>query len=192
MVGEPLNKKTRLSPAPLTTAMHTLPESSPLIHHAVLSRTALLETLAPLQAEGRRVVFTNGCFDILHPGHVELLARARAEGDLLVLGLNSDDSVRRLGKAPDRPVNPFPARAFVLAHLASVDFISEFDEDTPYELIKAIRPAVLVKGGDWPAERIVGKDIVEAAGGRVLSLPLLQGYSTTALIEKIQGKTSTV
>ena len=168
--------------------MNTLSEHPTLAHHAVLSRTALLEALAPLQAQGRRVVFTNGCFDIVHPGHVDLLVRARSEGDLLVLGLNSDASVRRLGKAPDRPVNPFPARAFVLAHLACVDFITEFDEDTPYELIKAVRPDVLIKGGDWSADRIVGKDIVEANGGRVLSLPLLEGFSTTALIAKIRGE----
>ena len=150
-----------------------------------MSREALITALTPLRVQGKRIVFTNGCFDIVHPGHVDLLARARAEGDLLVLGLNSDASVRRLGKGKARPINPFPVRAFVLAHLAPVDFVSEFDEDTPYELIKAVRPHVLVKGGDWPPERIVGRDIVETDGGRVLSLPLLPGFSTTALIEKI-------
>ena len=159
----------------------------PLPHPAVLSRRALLAALAPLRAQGKRIVFTNGCFDIVHPGHVDLLARAREQGDLLVLGLNSDNSVRRLGKGPDRPVNPFPVRAFVLVHLASVDFVSEFDEDTPYELIMAVRPHVLVKGGDWTPDRIVGRDIVEQNGGRVFSLPLLPGFSTTALIEKIRG-----
>ena len=163
---------------------------APLDHPAILPREALNTALAPLRAQGKRIVFTNGCFDIVHPGHVDLLARAGAEGDLLVLGLNSDASVRRLGKGAERPVNPFPVRAFVLAHLAPVDFISEFDEDTPYELIKAVRPHVLIKGGDWPPDRIVGRDIVEADGGRVLSLSLLPGFSTTALIEKIRKEHS--
>ncbi|MFV0349123.1 MAG: D-glycero-beta-D-manno-heptose 1-phosphate adenylyltransferase, partial [Halodesulfovibrio sp.] len=104
------------------------------------------------------------------------------------LGLNSDASVRSLGKGDDRPVNPFPVRAYVLAHLASVDFVAEFDEPTPYELIKAVRPQVLVKGGDWSVDRIVGRDIVEADGGTVLSLPLLGGFSTTALLDKIRGQ----
>jgi rfaE bifunctional protein nucleotidyltransferase chain/domain len=159
-----------------------------LDHPAVLSRMALIATLAPLRAQGKRIVFTNGCFDIVHPGHVDLLAKAKAEGDLLVLGLNSDASIQRLGKGPARPINPFSARAFVLVHLASVDFISEFDEDTPYELINAIRPHVLVKGGDWTPDRIVGREIVESDGGRVLSLPLLPGFSTTTLIEKIRNQ----
>jgi rfaE bifunctional protein nucleotidyltransferase chain/domain len=163
----------------------------PLLDHpAVMPREALITALASLRVQGKRIVFTNGCFDIVHPGHVNLLARARAEGDLLVLGLNSDASVRRLGKSTERPINPFPVRAFVLAHLAPVNFISEFDEDTPYEMIKAVRPHVLVKGGDWTPDRIVGRDIVEADGGRILSLPLLPGFSTTALIEKIRKEHS--
>ncbi len=155
-------------------------------HPGVVTLSRLVDCLAPLRAAGKRIVFTNGCYDIVHPGHVDLLARARAEGDLLVLGLNSDESVRRQGKGADRPVNPFEVRAFVLAHLASVDFVVRFDEDTPYELIKAVRPHVLVKGGDWAIDRIVGRDIVEGDGGRVLSLPLLPGFSTTALITRIR------
>jgi rfaE bifunctional protein nucleotidyltransferase chain/domain len=162
-------------------------EHPSLDHPTVISREALKTALDALRARGKRIVFTNGCFDIVHPGHVDLLAKAKAEGDFLVLGLNSDASIRRLGKEAQRPVNPFSARAFVLAHLASVDFISEFDEDTPYELIKAVRPHVLVKGGDWALDRIVGRDIVESGGGRVLSLSLLPGFSTTALIEKIRN-----
>lgn len=134
-----------------------------------------------------KVVFTNGCFDILHPGHVDLLARARTEGDLLVLGLNSDDSVRRQNKGPERPLNAEDERAFVLAGLQSVDFVILFDEDTPYTLISAIQPDVLIKGGDWPVEKIVGRDVVQARGGRVLSLPLLPGYSTTGLVERIKS-----
>ena len=149
---------------------------------------ALLDWLAPLRAAGKRIVFTNGCYDIVHPGHVDLLERARALGDVLVLGLNSDDSVRRQNKGPERPVNPYPARAFVLAHLASVDAVTGFDEDTPENLIRAILPDVLVKGGDWTPDRIVGRDIVEARGGRVVSLPLLPGYSTTAIVNKLLGR----
>ena len=158
-----------------------------LSHPAVLPLAALLARLQPLRAVGKRLVFTNGCFDLIHPGHVELLARAKALGDVLILGLNSDSSVKRQNKGPDRPINPFAARAFVLAHLASVDFVMEFDDDTPLELIRAIRPHVLVKGGDWTPDRIVGRDIVEADGGTVLSLPLIPGFSTTALIEKIRA-----
>lgn len=137
---------------------------------------------------GYRLVFTNGCYDILHPGHVDLLARARAEGDGLLLGLNSDASVRRIKgglPGPARPVNPQAERAFVLAGLEAVDFVVLFDDDTPLELIRAVRPQVLVKGGDWDVSRIVGRDVVEADGGRVLSLPLLPGYSTTGLIDRL-------
>lgn len=158
-----------------------------LSHPAVLPLAALLERLQAVRAAGKRLVFTNGCFDIIHPGHVDLLARARSLGDVLILGLNSDASVRRQGKGTDRPVNPFASRAFVLAHLASVDYVTEFDEDTPLELIRAVRPHVLVKGGDWTPDRIVGRDIVEADGGGVFSLPLIPGYSTTSLIEKIRA-----
>lgn len=157
-----------------------------LRHPKILSRAALPAALAPLRASGKTLVFTNGCFDILHPGHVDLLARAKAEGDVLLLGLNSDDSVRRQGKGPDRPINPFAVRAFVLAHLDAVDLITGFDEDTPLALIREARPKVLIKGGDWTPERIVGRDIVEADGGRVLSLPLLPGFSTTALVARIR------
>jgi rfaE bifunctional protein nucleotidyltransferase chain/domain len=137
-----------------------------------------------------KLVFTNGCYDILHPGHVDLLAHARAQGDGLLLGLNSDASVRRIKgnlPGPPRPVNSEAERAFVLAGLTSVDFIVLFDEDTPLELIRAVRPQVLVKGGDWDVARIVGREVVEAEGGLVLSLPLLPGYSTTGLIERLQG-----
>ena len=158
-----------------------------LNHPAVLPLAALLARLQPLRDAGKRLVFTNGCFDLVHPGHADLLARARALGDILILGLNSDSSVKRQNKGPDRPINPFAARAFVLAHLASVDYVTEFDDDTPLELIRAIRPHILVKGGDWTPDRIVGRDIVEADGGTVLSLPLIPGFSTTALIEKIRA-----
>lgn len=157
-----------------------------LSHPKVLTLDALLAALAPLRAAGKRIVFTNGCFDIIHPGHVDLLERARAEGDALVLGLNSDASVRRQGKGEGRPFNAYEARAFVLAHLRAVDFVTGFDDDTPLTLIAAVKPDVLVKGGDWPVERIAGADFVLASGGNVLSLPLLEGFSTTGLAARIR------
>jgi rfaE bifunctional protein nucleotidyltransferase chain/domain len=158
-----------------------------LRHPAILSRPELLRLLPSLRRAGKKIVFTNGCYDLVHPGHARLLRQARDLGDALILGLNSDGSVRRLGKGPDRPLNPFAVRAFVLAHLASVDYIVEFDEDTPLDLIRAVRPNILVKGGDWPEEAIVGADFVKACGGAVRSLPLLPGFSTTALVEKIRS-----
>lgn len=129
-------------------------------------------------------MFTNGCFDIIHPGHVDYLERARSMGSCLVVGLNSDASVRRL-KGALRPVNEQQSRARVLAALACVDFVIIFDEDTPLELIRKVRPDVLVKGGDWSVDRIVGREEVEAAGGTVCSIPLLAGYSTTGTVERI-------
>ena len=159
-----------------------------LQHPSIMDLPALLAWLKPLREAGKRIVFTNGCYDIIHPGHVDLLKRAKEQGDILVLGLNSDDSVRRQNKGPERPVNPFEARAFVLVHLASVDAVVQFDDDTPYALIQAIEPDVLVKGGDWTPDKIVGRDVVEGRGGRVLSLPLLEGYSTTAIIKKLLKK----
>ena len=158
---------------------------SKLIHPKIKTVSELLPELEKLRADGKRLVFTNGCFDILHPGHVDLLERAKALGDVLILGLNSDASVRRLDKGGERPFNAFAARAFVLAHLASVDYVVEFDEDTPLALIEAVRPHVLIKGGDWTPETIVGRECVEEAGGTVLSLPLIPGFSTTALAERI-------
>jgi len=133
-----------------------------------------------------RVVFTNGCFDLLHPGHVDLLTRARELGDLLVLGLNSDASVLGL-KGPSRPVTPWQDRALVLAGLSCVDFVVGFDDPTPLALIEAVLPDVLVKGGDWAVEAIVGREAVEAAGGSVASLALLPGYSTTGTIARIKA-----
>ncbi len=133
------------------------------------------------------MVFTNGCFDLLHPGHVRLLEQARAEGDALVVGLNSDSSVRRL-KGERRPLVPEASRAEVVAGLACVDAVTVFDEDTPRELIAALQPDVLVKGGDWSLDKIVGREEVEAAGGRVVVVPYLEGYSTSALITKLTGR----
>lgn len=131
-----------------------------------------------------RLVFTNGCFDILHPGHVDYLERARSMGEGLVVGLNSDASVRRL-KGELRPINDQASRARVLAALQCVDYVVIFDEDTPLELIKKLRPDVLVKGGDWSVDRIVGREVVQEAGGEVCSIALLDGHSTTATVERI-------
>ena len=136
------------------------------------------------RSQGLKVVFTNGCFDILHRGHVEYLSKASDMGDVLVVGLNTDASVKRL-KGESRPINDEQARALVLASLGFVDAVVLFDEDTPYELIKAIRPDVLVKGADYKPEEIVGYDIVTSYGGTVATVPLVEGYSTTRLIHPI-------
>ena len=135
----------------------------------------------------RPLVFTNGVFDLLHRGHVTYLARARAEGACLLVALNSDASARRLGKGPDRPMNPLADRIAVVAALEAVSGVTWFEEDTPEALIRACRPDVLVKGGDWPLERIVGAAEVLAAGGRVLSIPFEHERSTTALVQRIRG-----
>ena len=137
------------------------------------------------QASGGKVVFTNGCFDLLHAGHVRYLAQARQMGDLLIVGLNSDESVRSLKKSPERPLVPEDQRAEVLAALAAVDLVVLFAEPTPAEVIRAIEPDVLVKGGDWPVEAIVGAKEVQTRGGEVLSIPLVEGLSTTNLVERI-------
>lgn len=138
------------------------------------------------RAAGNTVVFTNGVFDLLHPGHIRYLRDAKALGDVLIVGLNSDRSARALGKAPDRPINPGQERAEVLAALASVDAVVVFDEDTPHAIISALQPDVLVKGADWGETEIVGRDVVEARGGRVVRIPLAAGYSTTAIVDRIQ------
>lgn len=135
------------------------------------------------QKAGRRVVFTNGCFDLLHPGHVRYLAAARATGDLLVVGVNSDRSVRGL-KGPGRPVQGEEARAEVLAALASVDHVVIFDDPTPLALIESLLPDVLAKGADWAADQIVGADVVRAHGGRVVRVELVPGQSTTRLVQR--------
>jgi D-beta-D-heptose 7-phosphate kinase/D-beta-D-heptose 1-phosphate adenosyltransferase len=138
-----------------------------------------------MHAEGRTLVFTNGCFDILHRGHADYLAFACSQGDALVVGLNSDASVRR-AKGPTRPVNPEQDRAYVLGSLRAVDFVVIFDEDEPRDLISQILPDVLVKGKDW-AHYVSGRDIVEANGGRVVLAEMVEGRSTTATIERMRG-----
>ncbi|MBI2220466.1 MAG: D-glycero-beta-D-manno-heptose 1-phosphate adenylyltransferase [Acidobacteria bacterium] len=135
--------------------------------------------------EGRRVVFTNGVFDILHPGHLRYLQAARAEGDALVVAVNSDRSVRA-NKGPSRPVNAEQERAEVLAALACVDAVVIFDEETPEAIVRRLQPDILVKGADWPADHIVGRDTVEARGGRVVRMPVEKGFSTSAIIERVR------
>jgi len=152
----------------------------------VLSRAEVERFIEQLRDAGKTVVFTNGVFDLLHPGHVRYLQDARREGDALVVAVNSDRSVGA-NKGPGRPLNPEHERAEVLAALACVDAVVIFDEDTPLEIITRLQPDVLVKGADWQAAAIVGRDIVEARGGRVIRIPLAEGYSTSAIIRKIQG-----
>jgi len=151
----------------------------------VVSLQELLVARKRIKNEGKRVVFTNGCFDILHRGHVEYLRKAKALGDVLVVGVNTDSSVRRI-KGPDRPVIDESDRVFVLAALASVDYVCLFNEDTPYELIRALVPDMLVKGADWAIEKVVGRDIVEAAGGSVQTIEFLPDRSTTGILERIR------
>jgi rfaE bifunctional protein nucleotidyltransferase chain/domain len=143
-----------------------------------------VETVQHWQAQGERIVFTNGCFDLLHFGHVHYLAAARDLGHRLVIGVNSDASVRRL-KGPARPIQDEQSRMHILASLACVDAVVLFGDETPYNLIAALRPQVLVKGGDWAVSQIVGSDIVLAEGGEVYSLPFVDGFSTTKIEEKI-------
>lgn len=135
---------------------------------------------------GKRVVFTNGCFDLLHPGHIRSLEAARSLGELLIVGINSDKSVRAL-KGPGRPVIPAQERAEILASLECVDAVLIFDELTPQKVIAALLPDILVKGGDWPGDQIVGRDDVEAAGGKVVLIDVVPGYSTTDILKKIRG-----
>ncbi|HUU30171.1 MAG TPA: D-glycero-beta-D-manno-heptose 1-phosphate adenylyltransferase [archaeon] len=152
----------------------------------ILDLETLLKRLENHRSTGEKIVFTNGCFDILHPGHIAYMEDARACGDLLVVGLNSDSSVKRI-KGPERPINCGEDRAIMLAGLSSVDYVVFFEEDTPLDLIKAVRPHVLVKGGDWTIPNIVGADFVQECGGEVHSLPFREGYSTTSLIERIKA-----
>ena len=151
----------------------------------MLDAPALDTFVREARAAGKRIVFTNGVFDILHPGHVRYLRAARSHGDLLIVGLNSDASVRR-NKGPGRPINPESERAEVLAALACVDAVSIFDDETPADIIRRVQPDVLVKGSDWPADQIVGRDTVEARGGRVILEPVEQGFSSSSIIDKVR------
>jgi len=153
----------------------------------IVGRTSLAEAVRGLQRAGKKVVFTNGCFDLLHIGHVRYLQEARDLGDALIVGVNSDASVRSL-KGPGRPFTPEKERAEILAALACVDFVTIFGAATPLQLIRALGPDVLVKGGDWPVAAIVGREVVEGRGGKVVSIPFVKNRSTTAVVEKIRGE----
>jgi D-glycero-beta-D-manno-heptose 1-phosphate adenylyltransferase len=159
-----------------------------IIDSKISSREQIIKQCAVWRFKEKKIVFTNGCFDILHLGHIEYLAKALDCGDVLIVGMNSDASVKKI-KGPDRPVNDEHARAILLAALSFVHAVVLFDEETPYELIKTIHPDVLVKGKDYAIEQIVGHDIVLATGGEIKTIELTQGYSTTSLIEKIKGIT---
>lgn len=156
------------------------------IHHKIMSREEIARQVSIWKLVSKRIVFTNGCFDILHGGHLDLLSKAAMLGDVMIVGLNSDDSVRRL-KGSERPVNNEQFRAQMLSHLQMVDAVVVFGEDTPLELIRAVQPDVLVKGGDYRAEDVVGYEDVTAGGGRVEIIPLVEGLSTSALIERIRA-----
>lgn len=165
--------------------MNSRPDGPVPVPAGLLTRDELSRTCAELRARGTRIVFTNGCFDLLHPGHVLYLREARALGDLLVVGLNSDSSVRAL-KGPSRPYLDEVSRAVILLGLKSVDLISIFPEPTPLELIRHVLPAILVKGGDYRPEEVVGREVVVAHGGSVRIVPFHPGFSSTGLIERIR------
>ncbi|OEU52755.1 MAG: glycerol-3-phosphate cytidylyltransferase [Desulfobacterales bacterium C00003060] len=150
----------------------------------IFKREELKKRVQALKMAGKKIVFTNGCFDLLHIGHVRYLAAAKAEGDVLVVGINSDRSVRRI-KGPSRPVVPENERAEVLASLSCVDFVTLFDEPDPVVTIRSLMPDVLVKGADWAEDAIAGREVVEAKGGCVVRIPLTQGASTTRIVERI-------
>ena len=150
----------------------------------IRARRSLPSLLARLHRQRKRIVFTNGCFDLLHIGHLRYLQRARRHGDLLIVGINSDRSVRNI-KEPGRPLLPQAERAEVVAALACVDYVTIFNEPDPYNLIKEIRPDVLIKGSDWGRNEIIGRDVVKRHGGRIRRIPLVRGISTTRIIEKV-------
>jgi rfaE bifunctional protein nucleotidyltransferase chain/domain len=156
-------------------------------HVPVLTRDAAKRFAADQRAAGRRVAFTNGVFDLLHPGHARYLQQARALGDVLIVGINTDRSVRA-NKGQDRPITPEAERAELLAALECVDAVTMFDEDTPHALIAEVQPDVLVKGADWAQDAIVGRDIVEARGGRVVRVAVEPGHSTTSIVHRIRGE----
>ena len=150
----------------------------------IKKREELLRIIKDLKAKGKRIIFTNGCFDLLHVGHIRYLEEAKTLGDILIVGVNSDTSVRKL-KGPKRPVLPVEERAEILSGLACVDYITVFDELDPLELITSLQPNVLVKGGDWTKEQTIGKEVVERSGGEVVIIPFVQGASTSSIIETI-------
>lgn len=169
-----------------TASYSTTSTCDNLITVFLSSRAAAAEWADQARAAGKKVVITNGVFDLLHPGHVRYLQAARAQGDVLLVAINSDRSVSAI-KGPTRPLTPEVERAEILDALACVDAVVVFDEDTPAEIVAAVQPDVLVKGADWAPDKIVGRDIVEARGGKVVLMPVEQGWSTTSIIAKVQA-----
>ena len=155
------------------------------IQQKVINREQAFEIAEKAKGSGKKMVFSNGCFDVIHHGHVDYLSKAADFGDILLIGLNTDDSVRRL-KGKNRPLNPQNSRALLLAAMQFVDYVVSFDEDTPYELIKTVQPDILVKGNDYKAKDVVGYDVVTARGGEVKTVELVDGFSTSGIIEKIK------
>lgn len=161
------------------------------MHHSLIQQkikliSELVTEIENLKKQGKSIVFTNGCFDILHKGHVDYLAKAADKGDVLIVAVNSDDSVKRLGKSPSRPIQDENARAYLIAALESVSFVLIFNEDTPFEIISLLKPNVLVKGSDYAVENIVGSDIVIKNGGKVETIDFIVGYSTSKIEQKIK------
>jgi D-glycero-beta-D-manno-heptose 1-phosphate adenylyltransferase len=154
------------------------------MHDKIKTAAELRPLLAILRSAGKKIVFTNGCFDIIHTGHTRYLEKARSYGDMLIVAVNSDSSVRAI-KGKKRPINPEAERMEVLAALKSVDFVTLFSEPDPHRVISELEPDVLVKGGDWPIEKIIGRDVVVARGGKVVNVPYVEGASTTGIIDKI-------
>jgi D-glycero-beta-D-manno-heptose 1-phosphate adenylyltransferase len=157
-----------------------------IIKRKIYTKEFLLKQIAIWRMKDLKIVFTNGCFDILHPGHIDYLSKAADLGDILIVGLNSDSSVKQLNKGTNRPIQTQDDRSIILSSIQFIEAIIIFDEATPYELIKALKPDILVKGGDWKEADIVGSDIVKAKGGSVISIPFVEGYSTTNIEAKIK------
>ncbi len=157
------------------------------ITNKILDQNTLKNRLAVWRFQDKKIVFTNGVFDLLHLGHIDYLSKAKDEGDILIVGVNTDDSTRRLNKGKNRPITNQLSRSTILAALLFVDAVILFDEDTPYKLIKVIQPDVLVKGSDYEAKDVVGNDIVSAKGGKVVTIEFLKGYSTSAIEQKIKN-----
>ncbi|MBI4945893.1 MAG: D-glycero-beta-D-manno-heptose 1-phosphate adenylyltransferase [Bacteroidetes bacterium] len=157
-----------------------------IIKTKIFPHEMLMKQIAIWRMKDYKIVFTNGCFDILHPGHIDYLSKAADLGDVLIIGVNSDSSVKKLNKGANRPIQNENDRAFILSAIQFVEALIIFEADTPYELIKAVQPDVLVKGGDWKEADIVGADIVKAKGGVVISIPFVEGYSTTSIENRIK------
>ena len=162
-------------------------ENLQIIKKKILDPENLKQSLIRWRFKGKKIVFTNGCFDLLHLGHVDYLSKAKDLGDILIVGVNTDKSVKMLGKGDNRPITDENSRAMLMASLHFVDAVVLFDEETPYNLIKTVQPDVLVKGSDYKAEDVVGYDIVKAKGGEVISIDLVPGYSTTSIEQKIKN-----